>query len=212
MNRTRTIVIAVVAVLAALVVAVVVSSGGDGDTTTEAAGDPTATTTVEVADVEVSGEALVTYDKTAAEDPAVGVVAPELDGVGFDGEDVHIGGTGDPTIVVFVAHWCPHCQREVPVLVDWLAGGGLPDGVQLVAVATGTSSKQDNYPPSAWLAEEGLAVPVLVDSKTFDAAFAYGLPVYPYFTVLDAEGRVAMRGSGELDPAALDALVSAAQS
>ena len=71
---------------------------------------------------------------------------------------VTIEPTGKPQVVVFVAHWCPHCQAEVPRLVD-LAKQGVFDGVDVTAVATGTNSDAPNYPPSAWLEGREVAVP-----------------------------------------------------
>jgi hypothetical protein len=43
----------------------------------------------------------------------------------------------------------------------------------------------------------------MADSDGSDAAIAYGLSGYPYFVVLDADGEVVQRGSGEFDPATL---------
>lgn len=60
------------------------------------------------------------------DDPAVGTSAPVLDGLTFSGETVTLGGPSDtPTLAVFVAHWCPHCQAEVPRIVEWQADGTL---------------------------------------------------------------------------------------
>ena len=42
---------------------------------------------------------------------------------------VSIEADGRPKIVVFLAHWCPHCQAEVPRLVDWFGENGVPDDV-----------------------------------------------------------------------------------
>ena len=98
---------------------------------------------------------------------------------------------------MFVAHWCPHCQAEVPLLVA-LAKQGVFDGVKVSAVATGTNDAADNYPPSAWLKEVDWPFPVMADSKQGTAAQAYGLTGYPYFVLVNPDGTVAGRGSGEL--------------
>ncbi len=111
---------------------------------------------------------------------------------------------------MFVAHWCPHCQREVPQVVKWLAAG-VADGVDMRAVATSTDAKLPNYPPSSWLAAEGFDVVTLVDSTTSDAASAYGLDAFPYFVALDANGNVTKRMSGELTEAQFTDLVAAAK-
>jgi thiol-disulfide isomerase/thioredoxin len=101
---------------------------------------------------------------------------------------------------VFLAHWCPHCQREVPLLVEWEKSGAVPAGIDVIAIATGTDPANPNYPPSDWLAREQFPAlwPVMTDSKSFEAAEAYGLQGYPYFVLVGADGKVAKRMSGEI--------------
>jgi thiol-disulfide isomerase/thioredoxin len=133
-----------------------------------------------------------------ATDAAVGQAAPTLRGVSFDGTPVSVLGTGRPTVVLFLAHWCPHCQAEVPQLQEWRDGGQLPADVDWASVSTGVRSNLDNYPPSAWLADEGWTVPTLADSEDGTAAVAYGLTNFPYFVAVRADGTVAARATGEL--------------
>ena len=71
-------------------------------------------------------------------------------------------------------------------------------GIDVTAVATGTNAGCPNYPPSAWLEAE-LAVPR--DGRQHvatAAANAYGLTALPYFVFVDADGKVAARGTGEI--------------
>jgi thiol-disulfide isomerase/thioredoxin len=112
--------------------------------------------------------------------------------------------------VIFVAHWCPHCQREVPLLATWMSGNPLPSNVEFRMVATATSSDRPNYPPSAWLAKYPLPGPVLVDSSTSEAAAAWGLPGYPYIVAVDPSGKVVDRKSGELPVAQFAQMVNEA--
>jgi hypothetical protein len=109
---------------------------------------------------------------------------------------------------LFVTHWCSHCQNEIPVVVDWLESGGLPDGVKLTVVSTAVSSGQPNYPPSEWLARENVTGPILLDDEAGNAAGAYGLTFFPYIVTIGASGKVVSRVTGELPAAALDALVA----
>lgn len=51
---------------------------------------------------------------------------------------------------------------------------------------------------------------MLVDSATTDAANAFGLNSFPYFVLLRADGSVALRLSGEVDPVDLIAHISGA--
>jgi len=156
--------------------------------------------------VTVTGTALPAFADTS-QDPAIGTTAPTLTGASFDGTPLAVE-PGTPTLVVFLAHWCPHCQREVPVLTDWAADGGVPAGVDVVGIATSTTSQRPSYPPSAWLEREQFPFAVIADSATYDAATAYGLTSYPYFVALDSQGRVVARASGEIDPDALTAMLA----
>ncbi|MDQ3782544.1 MAG: redoxin domain-containing protein, partial [Actinomycetota bacterium] len=66
---------------------------------------------------EVTGEALAPHpgNMLPADDPAVGIAAPAVVGEDFDGNTVSIDPTdGSPKAIMFLAHWCPHCQAEVP--------------------------------------------------------------------------------------------------
>ena len=146
--------------------------------------------------VTVAGDALPAMPESGG-DPAVGTAAPDLLGKSFGGSPVTIGRDGKPKLVLFVAHWCPHCQREVPLLVSWLKDHSLPDGVELLTVSTATSADRPNYPPSTWLEDEGWTAPVLADSADAAAATAFGLPGFPYLVGIDAQGKVVGRLSGE---------------
>jgi cytochrome c biogenesis protein CcmG/thiol:disulfide interchange protein DsbE len=126
----------------------------------------------------------------------------------FDGKPVTIAPDGKPQMIVFVAHWCPHCQNEVPRLVE-LAKQGVFKGVDVTAVATGTNDTYPNYPPSAWLKRVGWPFPVMADSASGSAANAYGLSAYPYFVLVDANGKIAARSTGEVAPADISANVEA---
>jgi thiol-disulfide isomerase/thioredoxin len=200
-SRTPYFVIAAIAaaVLVALVVALAAGGGNGDDAATDA--DP-ATSGV----VTVSGNPLPQFSDTAG-DPAVGMTLPTLEGNDQSGAPMTIGADGRPTMIMFVAHWCPHCQREVPVVQQWVDDGRLPEGVDLVSVSTAIDPNRPNYPPDAWLADEGWTAPVLVDADN-SAAQAVGLSAYPFFVVIDGNGTVVLRTTGELTTDQLDAIAS----
>ena len=154
----------------------------------------------------VSGE-LPAYDDSG-EDPAVGTPAPVVEGFDFEGDPVTIGGAGTPHVVIFLAHWCPHCQAEVPRVQEWLDDGNLPEGVQVRSVSTSMDASRPNYPPEAWLEREGWTSPVLVDGDG-SVADAYGLSAFPYFVFVDADGQVAGRATGEMEVAELESRLRA---
>lgn len=158
-------------------------------------------------DVEVSGDVLAAFPGDDGADPAVGVMAPVVTGASFDGTPVTIG-PGQPTLVAFVAHWCPHCQAEVPRIVDWLASGDVPAGLEVVAVSTSATSTRPNFPPSAWLEDEGFDQPVLADDVVATAAQAFGLQGFPMLVLLDADGTVLWRVDGELPEGRLAEMIA----
>ena len=171
--------------------------------------------TQETASVTISGEDLPVLNLSQGqllgapgEDPAVGMEIPKLAGQTFDGSDLTIDpADGKPKVILFLAHWCPHCQREVPKVGPWIAKGGLPEGVDAYAVATGTREDYPNYPPSAWLRKEKWPTEVLADSDDAAAAQAFGLSAYPFFVLVDEGGKVVDRFSGEIDLGELQAKV-----
>lgn len=124
--------------------------------------DDSAVEQTETAPVDITGESLPQIPDDPADDPARGQPAPRASGVGFQDGPVDLLAGDGGTIVVFLAHWCNVCQAEVPVIVDHLGGGALPDDVRLVGVPTSTSPTQGNYPPSDWLEREDWEFDVLV--------------------------------------------------
>ncbi|MEZ5176503.1 MAG: TlpA disulfide reductase family protein [Acidimicrobiia bacterium] len=142
-------------------------------------------------------------DTTANELPA-----PSAIGEDFEGSSVVIDtADGRAKAIVFLAHWCPHCQVEVPKVQAWLNAGGGVDGVDMYSVATSMNSARENYPPSDWLEREGWTVPVLRDDKKNSVLTAYGSGGFPYWVFLNADGTVALRTSGELPIEQLNAIM-----
>lgn len=131
-------------------------------------------------------------------DPAVGAEIPRLVGTGLNGEIVEIGPANGAQAIVVVAHWCPHCQAEIPRLSAWLADNDLPEGVRLVTLSTAIDPGRPNYPPSDWLEREGWTAPVLTDDAASSGLAALGLGQFPGFVFVNADGTVASRVTGEI--------------
>ena len=101
--------IAIAFVVLAAVVALVLA-GGDGEVKSDARSQYGA--------VEIDGTALPPLaGATPDADPAVAMAAPTLTGTNFEGDPVTVPSSERPTLLVFAAHWCPHCQAEIPRLV-----------------------------------------------------------------------------------------------
>jgi hypothetical protein len=124
--------------------------------------------------------------------------APMLEGARFSGEPIAVTNDGQGKVIVFLAHWCPHCQAELPRTVAWLGANQLPANVVVYGVATGTSEDRPNYPPQDWLDREGWHQPTLVDDAIGTAAEAMGLSSYPFFVAVNTRGQVVARMSGEI--------------
>jgi thiol-disulfide isomerase/thioredoxin len=195
-------VIAVVAlVVVAVVVAAVIGLTGDDSEEGRAFGPVT-----------VTGEPLATLEDTAS-DPAGGQPAPVIQGETPDGDPVTIDPAKDgPMVLAVLAHWCPHCQVEVPRIVDVVDDNGELDGVKVAAVATASDSRQDNFPAGEWLDDEGWPGPVVLDNEESSAASAYGVSSYPFLVAIDKDGNVVHRATGELPEDQLRALFAAAGS
>jgi thiol-disulfide isomerase/thioredoxin len=203
-GRGKFIVGAIIAVVIGGAAIVAITSSGS-DSTSSTGGIS------EFSDITVTGEALPAFDSvSSATDAAIGMPAPVVSGKGFTGTEITTDGAGTPTLLVFLAHWCPHCQREVPLLVQWEKDGKTPTGIDVIAVATGTDPANPNYPPSEWLAREQFPAlwPVIADSKDKAAANAFGLSGYPYFVLVDAQGNVFKRASGEVAMDDLTAMIN----
>ncbi len=197
---SRGLIIGGIAVLVVIVLGVVAIflTGGDG-----AGGNIDAVQ--EVAAVEVDGEALPPFPEVGGyvapvdADPAVGATPPTLRGQDFEGEPVSIDmDDGRAKVVAFLAHWCSHCQAEVPLIQGWIDDGNLPDDVDVYGVSTDARSDQNNYPPSKWLDREGWTGEILLDHADGTAANAWGRTGYPYIVFVNSDGTVARRGSGEV--------------
>lgn len=168
----------------------------------------------EVRAVAVIGDALPEYAGSIENDPAVGMVAPGLIGEDYTGSQVVAAhGTDRPTLVVFLAHWCPHCNDEIPELNALRDAGRWPAGLDIVAVSTAIAPDRPNFPPSRWLVEKDWTYPVIADEldmgiESFTAATAYGVTGFPFMTLVGSDGTVLARWSGSAGADAIEALVT----
>ncbi len=186
------------------------TSGGEPAPTSSAPGsgaDPTQPTTTPTIPTTVSGDPLPALADSGV-DEAGGLLAPTVEGTDIlTGDVVTIAPTGRSMAVAFFAHWCPHCQREVAEITEWLETNDLPEGVDLIAVSTLEDSSRDNHPPADWLAGEGWSFPVIADTSDFSVATSYGVSAVPFWAFLDAEGRVLARVADNLGPESLKLLL-----
>jgi thiol-disulfide isomerase/thioredoxin len=205
-NRTVIIVVGVIVLVLGLAGLAVLLTGGDDESSSGvlAPGEsPRVTYSGEVEQnqpVEVDGDPLPGLENGATADPAIGMATPVITGATFDGRSMTIGGPTDgPTMYVFLAHWCPHCNNEVPQLVELNNRDGIPEGMSVVGISTAVDNTAPNYPPSEWIIDKDWPSewPVLADSTDSTAFVFNGGGGFPYLMVVDADGTVLARASGE---------------
>jgi thiol-disulfide isomerase/thioredoxin len=138
---------------------------------------------------------------TGQQDTELGKPIPEVRGADFDGTPVTIEKNGKAKMIIFLAHWCPNCQAEVPEVVDWLAENEAPADVEILTVATSISRTRDNFPPSEWLDRENWTLPVILDSTSSEVGVAFGASAFPMWAMVDADGNLVARitGAGQVD-------------
>jgi thiol-disulfide isomerase/thioredoxin len=141
-------------------------------------------------------------------DPAAGLASPVIVGADYYGNRASIGDTGTTQAVLFVAHWCGHCQNELPEIVSWLDETGGVDGVNFLLVTVAVDPNRPNFPPSEWIEREGWAEPILLDDDASSAFQMFGGSAIPYWVFLNPDGTVATRVEGGIGSDELAAILA----
>ena len=143
-------------------------------------------------------------------DTAIGLSAPALQGATFAGDALSIspGEEGNPIMLVFLAHWCPHCNREIPQLIKWKEQGLVPKDLRVVGITTASRNDQANWPPSEWITDMQWPFETMADSETGQASQAYGVDGFPFIVIVNSSGKVVQRSSGEKDVAQITSMVN----
>ncbi len=141
--------------------------------------------------------------------------AIDLAGQTYDGEQVDLGQwRGEVVVVNFWYAACPPCRAEAPDLAA-IHADYADDGVELL----GINPRDDAATAQAFERSFSVPYPSLHDEAARGVAALQGvvpLQAMPTTVVLDAEGRVAGRVLGQIDPAVVrgmvdDALAEAAR-
>jgi len=165
----------------------------------------------EFSEVTVQGGALPEFNRNG-NDLAIGAFAPIPTGIDLNGNSITMStrvGLEErkPTVIVFLAHWCSHCQREVPIIQNWINKNGSSNNINLYSVVTYIEKNKPNYPPNDWLIRENWSPSVIFDNEENIIAEHFGLSAFPYWVFLNSDGTVNMRHSGSLGEEKFDQIM-----
>ena len=154
----------------------------------------------------VAGDLLPEFAGENDDNIALGLAAPIFSAPNENSEIVSLEKNGNAKALLFLAHWCGYCQKEVPVVQGFIDSAGVPPGVDVIAIATSIDRGRENYPPQKWLADEGWSETQLYDLDR-EIGNAYGLSAFPYWVVLDKDLNVVARRTGNLPADMVGALL-----
>ena len=157
-------------------------------------------------EISVVGDFLPQYAGENDDNIALGLAAPTFSAPDQNSEIFQLEKNGNSKALLFLAHWCPHCQREVPVVQRFIDSNGVPPGIDVIAVATSIDRGRDNYPPQEWLQREGWSETQIYDLDR-EIGEAYGLNAFPYWVFLDKDLNVLARRTGNLPEDMVGALL-----
>ena len=154
----------------------------------------------------VTGDLLPEFAGENDDNIALGLAAPIFSAPNENSEIVSLEKNGNAKALLFLAHWCGYCQKEVPVVQGFIDSAGVPPGVDVIAIATSIDRGRENYPPQKWLADEGWSETKLYDLDR-EIGNAYGLSAFPYWVFLDKDLNVVARRTGNLPADMVGALL-----
>ena len=155
----------------------------------------------------ISGDALPEYAGENDINISVGLQAPLFSGPDQNSEIISLEKNGKSKILLFLAHWCPHCQAEVPIVQEYIDTFGLPADVEVIGILTSIDRSRDNYPPHDWLVKEAWSETQIYDLDR-EIGTVYGLNAFPYWVTLDKDLKVVNRVTGKLTPDQITVLIN----
>ena len=155
----------------------------------------------------ISGDALPEYAGENDINISAGLQAPLFSGPNQNSEIISLEKNGKSKILLFLAHWCPHCQAEVPIVQEYIDTFGLPADVEVIGILTSIDRSRDNYPPHDWLVKEGWSETQIYDLDR-EIGTVYGLNAFPYWVTLDKDLIVVNRVTGKLTPDQITVLIN----
>jgi cytochrome c biogenesis protein CcmG/thiol:disulfide interchange protein DsbE len=143
----------------------------------------------------------------SGEDMAIGLSLGQVSGVWYADGTVHTIDPADGTARAWLvwAHWCPHCQAELPIVKAWYEENAAanPD-MDIVSIATAIDDSGPN-PLLPYLADEEFPFPVIIDDSGGLSA-RFGVNAFPFWVFTAPDGTVLGRTVGELPEDQLTAI------
>jgi len=137
-------------------------------------------------------------------DAALGVVLGDVTGTEYyTNEEITFDPTdGTSRAWLIWAHWCPHCQRELPAVTEWYGeNADTYPNVELVSVTSSIDPSRGN-PLEPYLDDLQTPFPVLVDDD-LSLAEQFGLNAFPFWVFTSPDGTTVLRVAGDLDVASV---------
>ena len=166
-------------------------------------------TTKFISDTELIGEKIEISIPNSGIDTASGKISPTIK-YKILGDDLVVNyPENTPTILLFVAHWCPYCQEEIPEVIEWIQQDNVIEkGVNVVLIVTSIDSGKSNYPPDEWLFNEKWQYPVIYDDEENKIAEHFGVSYFPSWVFTENDGMIAFTHAGKITREELSKLVN----
>ena len=160
--------------------------------------------------------ALTVSVSVSADEIEIGAKAPDFTAIGTDGKTYNLASSGDAKAVVlcFTCNGCPVARAYEERLIDFVKQY---EGKPVMMIALNCNNKTEDLEAMKAHAKEAGFNFVYAFDESGEAARAYGARVTPHLFVLDADRKVAYRGSfddSQRDPetayvaAAVDAILA----
>ena len=135
---------------------------------------------------------------------SVGSQAPDFTTQAVNGSNILLGDAAgkEATMVVFFASWCPHCNREAPIISN-LAG----KYENLRVIMVGIDDQDNQKKVQEFVTRYGIKGPVAYDPSLGSTYQASG---YPTIYVIDKNKEITAANSGEIPKDVLEGLVEEA--
>lgn len=120
-----------------------------------------------------------------------GQKAPDFTAKAVDGGSVSLSDKGGKhaTMLVFFATWCPHCQKEAPVMADFVN-----QYKDLRILMVGIDGQDDPEKVQEFVNEYGIESPVFYQPSLGET---YNVSGYPTVYILDGDNKIVFANAGE---------------